>query len=74
VCVCVCVCVSMFLRGELGAGSWPGKTGNGRIESVLGGRRSSELGLEEEMTGKQLASRRSEDHDRRVATRGEKAA
>jgi hypothetical protein len=45
-----------------------------RIESIFGGRRSSELGLEEERTGKRPVSGRSGDRGRRAAIGGEKTA
>jgi hypothetical protein len=43
-----------------------------RIESILGGRRSSKLGLDEERTEKRLVSGRSRDLRRRAAIRGER--
>jgi hypothetical protein len=69
------VCVSALLRG----GSWEPGVGRGgperrRIESIMGGRRSSALGMEEERTGEHLVSRRSGECGRRGSIGGEKNA
>jgi hypothetical protein len=42
--------------------------------SILGGRRSSELGLEEERTGKRVVFGKSGERGRRAAIGGEKTA
>jgi hypothetical protein len=59
--------------------SWEPELGQGgpetrRIESIMGGRRSSELALDEERTGKRLVSGRTEERGRREAIGGENTA
>jgi hypothetical protein len=51
-----------------------GGPGTRRIGAIMGGRRSNELGLKEEKIGERLETGRRWRSDRRVATRGEKAA